>query len=189
MPGADQTDSLLRSVSFRAEKLLKARGHFRTVLWLAQYPNAQRQWFETPCVAPDIVTDAEALAALAHDTSLDFAEANVTAFAVGYLATRVIVTRPLDPDSSMRPKTERLKGVMLEAYDQSAPARGLFREIIALAGRDPTLGAPSERMPGPESPYGGVLQLAETFKTTARTPHPAGAQRAGQGGPSQSGRP
>ena len=47
-------DDLLRSCSWRADKLLRQRGHFNTVLFLAQYADGRRQWFERSCAhAPD----------------------------------------------------------------------------------------------------------------------------------------
>jgi hypothetical protein len=50
---------LLRRCSWQAEKLLKQCGHFRGVLWLAEYPNGQLERFETDCeVSPVQATDA-----------------------------------------------------------------------------------------------------------------------------------
>ena len=162
MPGADQTDSsLLRSCSFRAEKWVKQRGSFNTVLWLAQYPNGKRQWFSTPCVnAPDAATDAELLNGLAQDMAIDFAESGVVRFAVAYLANRVTVIRPVDPDSTMQETKTKRQGVVIELHGVDEPVR-VFREIIRLAGRAPTLGAPTDE-PFIDSPYAGVLKPAAT---------------------------
>jgi hypothetical protein len=146
MHGADQTDnSLLRSCSFRAEKWVKQRGSFNTVSWLAQYPNGKRQWFSTPCVnAPDAATDSELLNGLAHDMAIDFAESGVVRFGVAYLAKRVTVMRPVNKGSTMQETTTKRQGVVIELHGVNEPVR-IFREIIRLAGRTPTLGAPTDR--------------------------------------------
>jgi hypothetical protein len=160
MPGADLTDSLLKSCSFRAEKLLKARGSFNTVLWLAQYPDGHREWFETNCAfAPDAATDAEVLTGLAADTGLDFAATGVVRFAVAYLGNRVTVIRPVDPESTMETKTTRIRGVVIELYGAGEYLR-IFREIIHIGSgksRQSLLGAAVPLDPDADSPYANVL--------------------------------
>ncbi len=46
----------------------------------------------------------------------DFANTGVVRFAVAYLGNRVTVIRPLDPASSMQPKTTRKQGVVIELH-------------------------------------------------------------------------
>jgi hypothetical protein len=112
-------------------------------------------------VPQSVASDAEVLAALAEEMSEDFAASGVVRFAVGYLATRVIETRPVDPNSTMKPKIERLKGVMLEVHDQSGAARSWFREIIRPPRGKPVLGAPDTLdASATGSPYAAVLQRA-----------------------------
>ena len=168
MLGADQTDnSLLRSCSFRAEKLLKARGHFSTVLWVALYPDGKRRWWDTPCVnAPDATTDAELLTGLASDMGLDFAELGVVRFAVAYLATRVTVIRPVNKGSTMQETKTKRQGVVIELHGVDQPVR-IFREIIPLPGRAPILGAPTDQ-PFIDSPYAGVMPLATKWRSKPR---------------------
>jgi hypothetical protein len=158
MPGA-HADDLLRSASWRADKLLKRRGHFNTVLWLTEDANGRGQWFESPCVnAPDAATDAELLTALAADTGLEFAAKGVVRFAVAYLANRVTVIRPVDPHAPMQPKTTKRQGVVIELHSAADEHVGIFREIIRLSGRAPMLAA-AEIFDGPftDSPYAKVL--------------------------------
>jgi hypothetical protein len=46
MSGAD---SLLRNCSWHAENLLRQRGHFNTVVFVAQYADGARRRFERSC--------------------------------------------------------------------------------------------------------------------------------------------
>ena len=109
MPGAAAND-LLRALSWRAEKLLRKRGHFNTVQFLTEDANGHGLWFETNCAsAPDTATDKEVLTGLAADVALDFAAAGVVRFACAYLCKRVTVIRPLDPDASMKPRRRATK--------------------------------------------------------------------------------
>jgi hypothetical protein len=135
MPGADQTDSLLRSCAWRADKLLRQRGHFNTVLWLALYPDGHRQWSETNCdCAPDSASDQEVLAELADGIGLQFTEARVTGFAVAYLCNRVTKLRPLDPAASP------------DRVEHDAPNRS--RSPECRTGRRNNLSWPSTRAEG-----------------------------------------
>ena len=105
MPGAGQTDSLLKSVSWHAEKLFRKRGHFASVLFLTEDATGHRQLFETGCHAPDdVATDKQLLQALADEMRADFGKSGVVRFCVAYLGNRVTVIRPLDPASPCNPK-------------------------------------------------------------------------------------
>jgi hypothetical protein len=161
MPGAAAND-LLRSCSWHAEKLLRRRGHFNTVLFLAQNADGGRErMFERFCDnAPDSATNAELLAELAADVAADFAETGVTRFAVAYLANRVTVIKPIDPDSPMQPKTTKRQGVVIELHSLTEHVN-IFRELIKPPRGKPVLAAASLLAPDIQgSPYAGVLQGA-----------------------------
>ena len=80
MPG-DQTDSLLRSCVWESEKMLRKRGNFSSVLFVAERADGTRQRLERFCNnAPSGVTDADLLTALAEDVAVDFAEIGVRPF-------------------------------------------------------------------------------------------------------------
>ena len=168
MPGADQTDSLLRSCAWEADKLLKQqRGHFTSVLFLAEYADGSRQRLQRSCNnAPNAVSDADLLADLAQDVALDFAEAKVgiVRFAVAYLCKRVIVLRPADPNATMKPTTTKRQGVIIELHSADEPV-GMFREILRSTGGRAMLGA-AETLDGSfaDSPYAGVLKLVTEWK-------------------------
>jgi hypothetical protein len=53
---------LLRSISWRAEKLFRQRGHFNTYIWLTQTADGRCAYFETGCEAPGELADDEVLA-------------------------------------------------------------------------------------------------------------------------------
>ena len=67
----------------------------------------------------------------------------------------------------MKPTTTRRSGVEIELHGVNESVR-IFREIIRLPGGGLMLGAPSTLEPGPDSPYAGVLQLADTFRPNRR---------------------
>ena len=138
MPGADLTDSLLRSTSWAAEKLFKHHGgQFTSVLFIAEHADGTRQRLERFCNnAPNSATDAELLTELANDVALDFAESKcrVARFGVAYLCKRVITLRPADPDSPIKPTTTRRQGVIIELHDSCAEPVGIFRDIIRSSG-------------------------------------------------------
>jgi hypothetical protein len=156
-------DDLLRSCSWHAEKLLRKRGHFGTVLFLAQHADSSRErMFERFCnAAPDSATDSEVLVELAADVAADFAESGVTRFAVAYLCKRVTVIKPVDPNSPMKPSTTRKQGVAIELQSANEHV-SIFREIIRPPRGKPVLGAPSvlDESAVASSPYSGVLQRA-----------------------------
>ena len=156
-------DDLLRSCSWHAEKLFRRRGHFASVLWLSETTTGHRQLFETGCQAPESVTatDQELLEALAEEMHEDFAILGITRFAVAYLGTRVTVIRSLDPNSTMQPKTTRVKGVVIELHGVAEPVR-LFRQIIKPPSGQPVLAAAVTLDPPVDSPYADVLARPTT---------------------------
>ena len=147
---------------FARQVVLLKRGHFNTVLFLAQHADSSRErMFERFCDnAPDAATDAELLAGLANDVALDFADTGVTRFCVAYLGNRVTVIRPVDPNSPMQPKTTRRKGVVIELHGATEYVQ-MFREIIRPPRGKPVLAAPDTLdASATASPYGAVLQRA-----------------------------
>jgi hypothetical protein len=159
-------DTLLRSISWSADKLIRRRGNFPSVLWLTEDAAGGRKTYDTPCIrAPDSASDAELLVGLATDFAIDLAEAptRVTKFAVAYLGNRVTTTRPLDPASSMQPKTVRRKGVVIELHGDDAHLR-FFLEILRSSGGKSMLG-PVEPLTEPfEGPYSNVLERADKWR-------------------------
>jgi hypothetical protein len=167
MPGAATTDSLLRSCAWEAEKLLRKRGNFSSVLFVVEYADGSRQRLERYCNnAPASASDGDLLAELAKDAARDFAETNVVRFGVAYLCKRTITLRPIDPASTMKPSTTKRRGVCIEVHGDNEPV-GLFREVLHSSGGRAMLGAaePLEGVTG--SPYAGVLQLAAEWKADA----------------------
>ena len=80
-------------------------------------------------------------------------------FAVAYLDNRVTVIRPVDPESTMEPKTTRLRGVVIELHGAGEYLR-VFREIIHIGSgksRQSLLGAAVPLAPDADSPYAQVL--------------------------------
>ena len=104
-------------------------------------------------------TDQQLVQALAEEMHEDFAISGVTKFCVAYLARRVTVIKPLDPNSSMRPSTTKRRGVVIELHSAEAQAR-IFREIVHCGGKC-LLGAP-ETLDEPitASPYFDLLPRA-----------------------------
>ena len=149
-------DDLLRSCVWHAEKLFRKRQHFASVLFLTEKSDGHRQLFETECVASDPATDQELLTALASEMREDFAILGIVRFAVAYLGNRVTKIRPLDPNSSMRPKTTRVKGVVIELHGVAEPVR-LFRQIIRPSRGQPVLAAACQLDQPTDSPYANVL--------------------------------
>jgi hypothetical protein len=146
----DATDSLLRTANWEAEKLLRKRGQFGSVLFVAEYADGRRQRLERWCNnAPASVSDAVVLIELARDVVRDFAEANVVRFACAYLCRRTI-TLPIDPDATMKPSTTKKQGVCIELHSADEPV-GIFREILRSTGGRAVFGAADG------SPYASVL--------------------------------
>ena len=158
-------DDLLRSCTWEADKLLRKRGQFGSVLFVAEHSDGSRQRLERYCNnAPTTVSDGDLLIELAKDVALDFAEAGVARFCVAYLCKRVITRRPIDPDSPMKPTTTKRQGVIIELHSADEPV-GVFREILRSSGGRAMLG-PAETLDGSfaDSPYAGVLKLIAKWK-------------------------
>ena len=160
-------NDLLQSIVWNADKQVRKRGNFPSVLWLTEDAAGVRQTYDTPCVnAPNVVTDAELLEGLATDFAIDLAEApsRVTKFAVAYSANRVTVTRPIDPNV-MQPKTTvRRKGVVIELHDSDSNHARYFLEILRSSGGRAMLG-PVEPLVEPfDGPYTDVLARADEWR-------------------------
>ena len=104
-------DDLLRSICLACGQAIPQASTLCLRVVCPRQATGHRQLFETGCQAPESVTatDQELLQALAEEMHEDFAISGVTRFAVAYLAHRVTVIKPLDPNSSMRPTTTRLR--------------------------------------------------------------------------------
>jgi hypothetical protein len=148
------TAELLHRCSWQAEKLLKQRGHFRTVLWLTERADGERELAETGCDdAPDAATDDEVLDALARDMAADVSGA--VGFAVAYTGTAVTFVTTL----AREPTTKRCEVVAIETHGGEEHIRA-HREIIRRPGREPVLGALSAIEPATGSRYANLLAVA-----------------------------
>ena len=160
MPGVVQTtDDFLKSCNYHAEKRFRRHGNFPSVLWLTENATGHRAMFETDCVVTESVGDAELLVALADEMRADFAHSGVVRFCVAYLAKRVTVIRPLDPDTSMQPSTTKRQGVVIELHDGVETPVRLFRQIIRPPRGKPVLAAPVS-LESADGPYDDVLKPA-----------------------------
>lgn len=148
---------------FARQVVLLKRGHFNSVLFLAQHADSSRErMFERYCNnAPDSASDSEVLAELAADVAADFAETGVVRFAVAYLGNRVTVTKPVDPDSPMKPSTTKRSGIVIELYSATEHMQ-VFSEILCPPRGRPVLAGPSvlDESAVASSAYAGVLQRA-----------------------------
>ena len=161
-------DALLRSMVWNADKQVRKRGNFPSVLWLTEDAAGVRKTYDTPCVnAPNVVTDAELLVGLATDFAIDLAEApsRVTKFAVAYSANRVTVDSPYRSKRVMQPKTTvRRKGVVIELHDSDSNHARYFFEILRSSGGRAMLG-PVEPLVEPfDGPYTAVLARADEWR-------------------------
>jgi hypothetical protein len=146
-------EALLHRASYHAEKLLKRRGNFNSVLWLTEHADGRREMRETWCDnAPAEASDAEILMRLAEEMRAEFAASGVTRFAVAYLANRVTTSRPVEPTFLMQPATFRRPMIMIEAHSPKEHLRA-EREILRLELRRPALGAMSAPEAAPDSIY------------------------------------
>ena len=148
------TLDLLHRCSWTAEKLLKRRGSFRTVLWLAELADGQREQIETGCDAPPEATDGEVLDVLADEMRADFAHDRVIRFAVGFAGTAITFTTTL----AREPVRRRCECVAVEAHDSEGGHLRSWREIICPPGRAPLLGALNPIEPANDSRYAGLLE-------------------------------
>src|SRR5262249_54889361 len=150
---ANPTLALLRRCSWRAECLLKARGSFRTVLWLTERADGTLAQFESRCDAPLEATDGEVLDVLANEMGADFAHDGVVRFAVAYAATAITVVTSL----AREPLRRRCECVPSGGHDGEGGHWRAGREIIRPPGRVPVLGALSAIEPAHDSRYAGLL--------------------------------
>jgi hypothetical protein len=119
------TVALLHRCSWQAEKLLKQRGAFHVLLWLAEYADGRRERFETDCTgAPDEASDAEVLTVLAAEMRTEFAADGVVRFAVAYPGTRVRFAT-----LARVPQPERRQVIAIEAHDAGDVHLRAHREI------------------------------------------------------------
>jgi hypothetical protein len=150
-------EALLHRASYHAEKLLKRRGNFNSVLWLTEHADGRREMRETWCDnAPADAIDAEILAHLADEMRGEFAAGGITRFAVGYLGNRVTTSRPAEPTFLMRPATFKRSIVIIEAHGRDEHWRA-ERGIIELQPRRPALGAMSAPEAAADSIYARLL--------------------------------
>ena len=123
---------MLHRVSWQAEKLFRARGWLRTMVWITETKDSHRQMFETACeVRRAEVSDDQALAALCADLRADFAADGVVRYAVAFPASATITLRPsiLHRDSERR----RHEVVAIEAHDANTHLRA-HRQILVVGG-------------------------------------------------------
>lgn len=124
--------ALLYRPSYHAEKLLKQRGNFNSVLWLTEHADGRREMRETWCDnAPTEASDADILKTLAAEMRAEFAGLRVARFAVANLANRVTTSRPVEPTPLMSPATIRLPILIIEAHGRDEHWRA-EREIVEL---------------------------------------------------------
>jgi hypothetical protein len=122
--------ALLRQLNWRADKLLRQRGKFDTVIWLTLDARYRREWFEAKCrAAPSSVTDAELFDDLTADLKQDFAADGVTAFAIAYAANRVTQSKPIEQTFLLKPVTIRRPIIVIEAHSRTEHLRG-ERELL-----------------------------------------------------------
>jgi len=146
------TLDLLRATSWAAEKLLKARGNFRTILWSVEYSDGTREQIETECDAPLEATDGEVLDVLANEMAEDFRRDGVVRFACAFAATAHTIVTTLYRD----PRRLQCDVVAIEAHDFETHLRA-HREIIRSRGRVPVLGALSAIESAHDSRYARLL--------------------------------
>ena len=154
-------EDLLRSISWHAEKQFRRHDGLPVILWVTEDSKGRRELWDRWCQVPaSVASDAEVLTALAEEMSEDFAKAGIVRFGIAYLAKRVTVIRPVDPDSSIRPTTTKRQGVVIEVHSVNASVQP-FREIIRPPRGKPVLGAPDTLdASATGSPYAAVLQRA-----------------------------
>ena len=134
---ANSVSRLLHRVSWQAEKLFKARGALRTMVWCTESEDGRRQMFETQCEAERAeISDNEALAALCAELRVDFAVEGVARYAVAFPASATTLLWP----SALHLDVERQQHdvVAIEAHGETHLRAQ--REIVRVAGV-PRLGA------------------------------------------------
>ena len=156
-------DDLVRSISWSADKLIRRRGNFPSVLWLTEDAAGGRKTYDTPCInAPDTATDSELLDGLATDFAIDLSEAptRVMRFAVAYLGNRVTMTRSI---ATTKPTTVRRQGVVIELHGADEHQR-FFREILQSSGGRSMLGPVEPLTELFVGPYADVLARADKWR-------------------------
>ena len=82
---------MLHRASWQAEKLFKARGWLRTMVWCTETRDDRPRLFETACEVERVeISDQQALAALYAELRADFAADGVVRYAVAFPATATI---------------------------------------------------------------------------------------------------
>jgi hypothetical protein len=128
----DPVSRLLQRASWQAEKLFKARGWLRTMVWCTKSADGRRQVFETACeVERTEISDAQALAALCAELRADFAADGVVRYAVAFPASATTLLRP----SALHLDIERRahEVIALEAHAADAHLRA-HRAIVLVGG-------------------------------------------------------
>jgi hypothetical protein len=123
---------MLRRASWQAEKLFKARGYLRTMIWVTETKDGRRQMFETACeVAREEISDRQALAALCAELRDDFICDGVVRYGVAFpaRASTLLSSSILQLDVEHR----RHEVVALEAHDADEHLRA-HREILRVNG-------------------------------------------------------
>jgi hypothetical protein len=156
-------EALLHRASYHAEKPLKRRGNFNSVLWITEYADSRREMRETWCDnAPTEASVAEILTTLATEMRAEFAGLGVACFAVAYLANRVTTSRPVEQRLLLVPAAIRRPVVIMEAHSLDEHWRAERDSSRARRG----WGAMTASEPATESLYAGVLQRASDKRTT-----------------------
>jgi hypothetical protein len=114
-PAPTRAPALLHALAWRAEKLFRQRGHFRTYLWLTEDEAGHQTWFETACEAAGELADSELLASLRSEVRADFHSDGVVRYGVAFTAqARTVVRQSI---LHLEAKRVQLSVVALEAHD------------------------------------------------------------------------
>jgi hypothetical protein len=140
----DPVRRLLQRASWQAEKLFKARGWLRTMVWVTEAQDGRRQMFETACEAERAeLSDAQGLAALCADLRTDFAADGVIRYGVAFPASATTLLWP----SALHLDIERRahEVIALEAHAADAHLRAHRASVPRLAALGPIELAPVAR--------------------------------------------
>ena len=149
---------LLQRASWQAEKLFKARGWLRTMVFCTETKDGRRQLFETSCtMARNPVSDDQALAALCADLRADFAADGVIRYAVAFPASATTTLWP----TALHLDAERRQHdvIALEAHDANVHLRSQ-RDIVRIAGV-PRLGALAPIEVATQARFGSLISGEE----------------------------
>jgi hypothetical protein len=117
----------LHRASWAAEKVFKARGWLRPLVWCAETKDGRRQVFETACeVKRGEISDDQALAALCAELREDFISAGVVRYGVAFPARAATTLRAsiLHRDAERHDVREV---VVVEAHDATTHCGGTGR--------------------------------------------------------------